>query len=137
MRRTLPIILVGAGLVAAGCGGGSDSSETEAAEETTVSAKEATAEIDAVRTGLAASLAAYRRGDAAQAEELASEAYLQHFELVEGPLEERDEELNEELEEQIRETLRDRIQDGASVKQVAVLVGTIDRELDEAERALE
>jgi high-affinity iron transporter len=136
MRRTFPVILVAAGLVAAGCGGSSDSSETEAAEETTVSAKEATAEIDAVRTGLAASLAAYRRGDDAQAEELASEAYLQHFELVEGPLEERDEELNEELEEQIRETLRDRIHDGAPVEQVAALVDTIDHELDEAERAL-
>jgi len=136
MRRTFPIILVAAGLVA-GCGDSSDSaSPTEAAEEQSVSATEAIEQIDAVRGGLAASLAAYRNGDEAQAEDLAAEAYLQHFEPVEGPLEERDEELNEELEEQIRETLRDRIHDGAPVAKVAALVNTIDRELDEAERAL-
>jgi hypothetical protein len=138
MRRAFPVILVAAGLIAAGCGGDdSDSSgETTTAEETSVSAQEAITEIAAVRRGLDAAVVAYRQGDAEQAEELASEAYLQHFELVEGPLEEADEELNEELEETIRETLRDRIDEGAPVAKVTLLVKTINRELDEAEQAL-
>jgi high-affinity iron transporter len=137
MRKAFPVILVAAGLIAAGCGGDdSDSSGETTAEETTVSAQEAITEIGAVRRGLEASLAAYERGDEAQAEELASETYLQHFELVEGPLEEVDHELNEELEETIRETLRDRITEGAPVAKVTALVNTIDRELDEAEQAL-
>jgi gamma-glutamyl:cysteine ligase YbdK (ATP-grasp superfamily) len=137
MRRTFPMIIVAAGLIAAGCGDSSDSTSDAEAEESSVSAKEAVTEINAVRNGLAASLTAYRNGDEAQAEELAAEAYLQHFELVEGPLEERDEELNEELEDQIREELREEIRDGAPVAKVAALVKKIDRELDEAERALE
>jgi hypothetical protein len=138
MRRAFPVILVAAGLIAAGCGGDdSDSSgETTTAEETSVSAQEAITAIAAVRRGLDAAVVAYRQGDAEQAEELASEAYLQHFELVEGPLEEADEELNEELEETIRETLRDRIDEGAPVAKVTLLVKTINRELDEAEQAL-
>jgi hypothetical protein len=137
MKRAFPVILVAAGLIAAGCGGDdSDSSGETTSEETSVSAQEAITEIQAVRGGLDAAVAAYRNGDAEQAEELASEAYLQHFELVEGPLEEADEELNEELEETIRETLRDRISEGAPVAKVTALVKTIDRELDEAEQAL-
>lgn len=137
MRRAFPVILVAAGLITAGCGGDdSDSSGETTAEETSVSAREAITEIAAVRTGLDAAVVAYKRGDAEQAEELASEAYLQHFELVEGPLEEVDHELNEELEETIRETLRDRINEGAPVAKVTMLVRTIDRELDEAEQAL-
>lgn len=137
MRRAFPVILVAAGLIAAGCGGDdSDSSGETSAEETTVSAQEAITEIAAVRRGLDAAVVAYRQGDAEQAEELASEAYLQHFELVEGPLEEVDHELNEELEETIRETLRARIDEGAPVAKVTLLVRTINRELDEAEQAL-
>jgi hypothetical protein len=137
MRRAFPVILVAAGLIATGCGDDdSDSSGETTAEETSVSAQEAITEIAAVRTGLDAAVVAYRQGDADQAEELASEAYLQHFELVEGPLEEADEELNEELEETIRETLRDRINEGVPVAKVTALVRTINRELDEAEQAL-
>jgi hypothetical protein len=137
MRRAFPVILVAAGLIAAGCGGDdSDSSGETTAEESSVSAQEAITEIGEVRRGLEAAVVAYRQGDAEQASELASEAYLQHFELVEGPLEEADEELNEELEESIRETLRDRIDEGAPVAKVTLLVRTINRELDEAEQAL-
>lgn len=137
MRRAFPVILVAAGLIAAGCGGDdSDSSGETTAEETTVSAQEAITEIGEVRRGLDAAVVAYRQGDDGEAEELVSETYLQHFELVEGPLEEVDHELNEELEDTIRETLRERIADGAPVANVTALVATIDRDLDEAEQAL-
>ena len=104
-----PILAIAAiaatiGLVA--CGDSSDETSTDAEESITPAM--AIDEIGAVEDGLAAALAAYEKGDADQAEELTSTAYLEHFELVEGPLEEADAELNEHLEELIREELRKR-----------------------------
>lgn len=121
------------GLVA--CGDDSDDTATEA--ETTVTPAVAIEEIAAVEQGLAAAEKAYARGDAAEAEELASTAYLEHFELVEGPLEEVDEELNESLEELIREELRGAIADGAPVSEVSKLVDQALDGLDEARTALQ
>lgn len=65
-----------------------------------------------------------------------STAYLEHFELVEGPLEEADEELNEHLEELIREELRGAISDGATVAEVKQLVAEADDGLGEARTVL-
>jgi hypothetical protein len=127
--------LAAAGLLAAGCGD-DDSSATAEEEHAAVTPQKAVAEIAAVRTGLAAGLAAYRQGNAAKADQLVGDAYLEHFELVEVPLEQRDEELNEELEELIREELRQEIKAGAKQSQVAQLVKEANRELDEAEEAL-
>jgi hypothetical protein len=121
------------GLVA--CGDDSDDTATEA--ETTVTPAVAIEEIAAVEQGLAAAEKAYARGDAAEAEELASTAYLEHFELVEGPLEEVDEELNESLEELIREELRGAIAEGAPVSEVSKLVDQAMDGLDEARTALQ
>lgn len=118
----------------AGCG--DDSTGSEAEEHAAVSPQQAIEEIGEVRTGLAAGLAAYRQGEAERAGELVGDAYLEHFELVEGPLEERDEELNEELEELIREEIRDEIAAEAPVGEVAALVREANRELDQAEAAL-
>ena len=94
-------------------------------------------EIDQVEQGLAKAGAAYKRGDADQAEELASTAYLEHFELVEGPLEEADEELNESLEELIREELRAAITDGAPVSDVQGLIDEASDGLAEAQKVLQ
>jgi hypothetical protein len=121
-------------LVATGCG--DDDSEPAEPEEA-VSPREAIAEIGETRSGLDAALAAYRKGDVAEAEQLVGDAYLQHFELVEPPLEERDEELMEELEVLIRETVRNAISGGEPLKRVERLVEEADEGLDEAERALE
>jgi hypothetical protein len=128
-------MLAGLALVA-GCGDG-DSSATEEAHEAAATPKTALAEIGQVRAGLAAGLAAYRAGEAEKADQLVGDAYLEHFELVEGPLEQRDEELNEELEELIRSEIRQEIKDGAEVSDVAALVAEANHELDEAEKALE
>lgn len=119
----------------AGCGSDESSSPAEEEHEAVTPAK-AIAEIAQVRTGLAASLAAYQGGNAEKADQLVGDAYLEHFELVEGPLEERDEELSEELEELIREELRQEIQGGAKASRVAKLIDEAKRELSEAERAL-
>lgn len=121
----------------AGCGDGSDSTTGDEAEEhAAVTAQQAIAEIGEVRSGLAAGLAALRQGDAEKADRLVGDAYLEHFELVEGPLEQRDEKLNEELEELIREEIRGEIEGGAPPSEVADLVRRANRELDEAEAAL-
>jgi high-affinity iron transporter len=141
VRKTGSLLLTSitlAALTLAACGDDeSDSGSGGAAEEAAaVTPQKAIAEIAVVRTGLEDGLAAYRKGDQAEAEQLVGDAYLEHFELVEGPLERRDEELNEELEELIRETLRDAISEGAAPATVAALVARAQSDLDEAERAL-
>jgi hypothetical protein len=121
----------------AGCGD-SDSSTTEAehAEEAAAPHK-AIAEIAMVRAGLGAGLLAYAQGKAEKADRLIGDAYLEHFELVEHPLEERDEELNEELELLISTEIRQEIKKGASVVRVKALVSEANSELAKAEKALE
>jgi hypothetical protein len=118
----------------AGCGDG-DSNSEESEHEAATPAK-AIVEIGLVRQGLAAGLAAYKQGNAEKADELIGSAYLEHFELVEGPLEERDEELNEELEELIREELRDEVKAGASAAEVEALIAEANQDLDKAEKTL-
>ena len=120
----------------AGCGDDTDDDAAEQVEEAAVSPQQAIAEIALVRQGMDEGLAAYEAGDTAQAEQLVGDAYLEHFELVEPPLEEVDEELNEELEVLIRETLRDAIVAGEPVSQVEKLVMQANKGLDEAEAAL-
>jgi high-affinity iron transporter len=130
----LAVTAVAATIGLAACGDSSDETSTEA--EASVTPAVAIEEIAAVEDGLAAAVAAYQKGDADQAEELASTAYLEHFELVEGPLEEADEELNEHLEELIREELRTAITDGATVAEVKKLVAEANDGLDEARTTL-
>lgn len=142
MSKFLTLMAIIASLALVACGDDDSSTETtgaattEEAEEAAAGPDQAIAEIAEVRTGLDDALAAYEDGDAEEAENLASEAYLQHFELVEGPLEEADEELNEELEHQIREELRAEIAEGAPAEDVADLVEEIGSGLDEAEKTL-
>ncbi len=133
VRISAVVALALAGL-AVGCGSGDDKSSEEAEHSTTP--QQAIAEIGKVRSGLAEALATYRAGDAAAADEQVGDAYLQHFELVEGPLEEVDHELTEELEDTIREELREQIRADAGVAKVTALVRAIDAKLDEAEQAL-
>jgi hypothetical protein len=80
------------------------------------------AEVAATVKGLDDALAKYREGDAAAADQLAGDAYLEHFENVEHPLEEVDEELTEELEELIRDELRAAIKAGKPVAEIEALV---------------
>ena len=134
-KPILAITAAAATIGIAACGDSSDETSTEA--EASVTPAMAIEEIGAVEDGLAASVAAYQKGDADQAEELASTAYLEHFELVEGPLEEADEELNEHLEELIREELRAAITEGAAVADVKKLVAEANDGLDEARKILQ
>jgi hypothetical protein len=119
---------------ALGCGSSSDDKAEEA--EHSATPQQAIAEIAKVRSGLAEALATYKAGDAAAAREQVGDTYLQHFELVEGSLEDADHELKEQLEDVIRETLRDQIRADAGTAKVARLVRQIDAQLDEAEQTL-
>ena len=125
-------LLAGSALALAACGDDEGGEETE----TTVTPQIAIEEIGDVRAGLNQALAEYTGGDAETAAEIVEETYLQHFELVEGPLEEADAELNEELEDEIREELVDQIESSASVAEVKELISQIETGLDEAEAAL-
>jgi len=122
---------------ALGCGSSSSSDDKSEEAEHSATPQQAIAEIAAVRSGLAEALATYRAGDVRAADEQVGDTYLQHFELVEGPLEEVDHELNEQLEDTIREELREQIRADAGKAQIARLVKEINARLDQAEQALQ
>ena len=112
---------------------GDDEKKAQSAETTPAAAIE---EANKTSVGLTTALKTYKDGDKAAAEEQVSETYLQHFELVEGPLEEVDHELNEELEEAISTDLRGKVADGAPAAEVRRLVADIKADLETAERKL-
>src|SRR5687768_5249790 len=128
-------LLAAFALVAAGCG--DDDEDGEATEEAAATSTEAIAEIGEVRAGLSEGLALYIAGDAEQADTVIGDAYLEHFEIVEGPLEEADHELNEELEELIATEIRESIQADAPVPEVKKQIAEANAGLDEAEKALQ
>jgi hypothetical protein len=117
--------------LAAGCGG---SDEPE--EESTTPAQ-AVAEIQEIKTMLATAVDQVRDGDADAAEETVGDAYLEHFEEVEGPLGERDHDFMEELEEAISTDLRDDIKDGKPADEIEDAVEEIQSDLDRAVELLE
>ena len=135
MKRTLRTVLLLAAvtglLVVAGCGG-----EDEEAEESATPA-EAVQEIDQIKQLLDEALAQYRVGDAETAEETTGDAYLEHFEKVEGPLGDEDHEFMEELEHRISTEIRDEMKNGASVADVEKLIDETKTDLDQAQRLLQ
>lgn len=132
LRTALVSAAVVSSFAIAACGGESEA-EKEAENATPAQAR---AEIGEVRKALDGAVASLRDGDAKAADNAVSEAYLQHFEKVEGPLGKVDGELNEKLEDSIREELRQKIQDGGSVADVTQMVSTIKADLATAEQKL-
>jgi hypothetical protein len=133
VRSALSVAAIGSVVALSACGDDEKSSEPEA--EAKASPQQAITEIAAVRTALGQAVDQVKAGDKAAADSTVSEAYLQHFEKVEGPLEERDHELNEKLEDSIREELRDTIKTG-SATEVEALVEEIEGDLTTAEAKL-
>ena len=129
-RSSLSLIAASA-IIAAGCGG-----DGESDAEGRATPEQAIAEIGEVRKSLEAALRAYEAGDAAEADQQVGDAYLEHFELVEGPLDEVDHALTEELEDGIREELRGKIRDKAPEAEVKALHDEIEASLAKAEAAL-
>jgi hypothetical protein len=133
MRSTALVATFTSSLALAACGGGSDSDTTE---RETASPATAVKEVGETRDALKSALATYKGGDAAGAQEQVAEAYVSHFEEVEGPLEDKNEELNEDLEHAISSELRDAMKAGKPVAAVERKVNDILADLDKAEAAL-
>jgi hypothetical protein len=135
MRRLVLLALFTCSLALAACGG-SDSSSEESEHE---NASPATArkEVGETRDALNAALATYKKGDTAGANEQVAEAYVSHFEEVEGPLEDKDAELKESLEHAISDDLRSSIKAGKPAGEVEAQVKAIVADLDKAEAALQ
>jgi hypothetical protein len=119
-------------LALAACGGESK----ESAEHEPASPAVALKEAGETRDALTAALATYKNGDKKAAEDQVAEAYVQHFEEVEGALEAKDAELKEELEHAISGDLRDAMKQGKPVSTVESQVKAVIADLEKAEAAL-
>ena len=146
MRKTFLLLIVLLGLVAftvTACGSDDDSSPSaattteEGEEEGEITAEEAAAEIDEIKRMLDEGLAQYKDGNEEAADTTVGDAYLEHFEKVEHPLEEQDHELMEDLEHRISTEIRDEMKEGASADEVAALVEQTKADLDTAKAKLQ
>ena len=120
-----------ASLTLAACGGSDDSSEENASPAI------ARKEVGETKDALNAALATYKSGDKAAANEQVAEAYVSHFEEVEGPLESKDAELKEGLEHAISDDLRSSMKAGKPAAEVEAQIKAIVADLDKAEAALQ
>ena len=154
MRKTFLLLIVLLGLVAltvTACGSDDGSSPSAETAITTASnstdgappswwsagAEEAAAEIDEIKRMLDEGLAQYQDGDQDAADTTVGDAYLEHFEKVEHPLEEQDHELMEELEHRISTEIRNEMKEGKSADEVAALVEQTKADLDTAKAKLQ
>lgn len=94
-------------------------------------------QIAATAAGIQAAIASYAAGQNNKALEEVNDAYLEHFEFVEAPLEAVDAELNETLEDKIREDLRAAITAGKPIDEVTALGTEIAALLAEAAAKLQ
>jgi hypothetical protein len=82
-------------------------------------------------------VAAYRAGNPEEAGELAAEAYLENYEVIEAEVIELAPEVNQQLEPLLGAELRRRIREGAPASEIAAMVARAERLLDRALEALE
>lgn len=125
--------------VAAGCGGSDEPAGNGSPDtgEAFLTPTEAVDEIEIIQQRLEEAADQYDAGDAVAAEENLADTYLEHFELVEHPLEELDHDLMEDLEVSISTTLRNAVKEGEPAAQVDELVQDTNARLDEAKQLLE
>jgi hypothetical protein len=134
MRRTVLFALFTSSLVLAACGGSDSSSSTESENSSPSVARK---EVGETRDALNAALASYKQGNKAAANEQVAEAYVSHFEEVEGPLEDKDSELKESLEHAIADDLRSSMKAGKPASEIEAQVKAIVADLNKAEAALQ
>jgi len=127
-----PAAILVASLALVACG--SDSKESE--EHENASPAVALKEAGETREALTAALGTYKTGDKKAAEDQVAEAYVQHFEEVEGALEAKDAELKEKLEEAISGDLRNAMKSGKPATEVEDQVNAVVADLQKAESAL-
>jgi hypothetical protein len=92
--------------------------------------------ISEIRGLLNQTVQAYKQQNFAEAEALATTAYLEHFEFLEAPLAEKDAALMENTEVMLREHLRQLIQNKVSAEELQQHIDNINSNLDNAEELL-
>ena len=92
--------------------------------------------ISKIRSLLNQTVEAYNQQNYAEAEALATTAYLDNFEFIEAPLAEKDPELMENTEVMLREQLRQFIQNRVPVEEIQQHIDKINSNLDKAEELL-
>ena len=143
MRKTMLLVILLLGVVAVtatACGSDDDSSPAAATSEEAegeITSEDAAAEIDEIKRMLDEGLDQYRSGDKDSADTTVGDAYLEHFEKVEHPLEERDREFMEELEHRISTEIRDEMKSNAPADEVATLVDETKADLEKAKAMLQ
>jgi len=130
MRLAVVPALMLASLTLAACGGSDECSQENTSPAT------ARKEVGETKDALNAALATYKSGDKAGAQDQVAEAYVSHFEEVEGPLDKQDHALKEELEHAISSELRGSMKAGRPAAAVAAQVRAIVADLDKAKAAL-
>lgn len=102
----------------------------------TVEKSDPVEELGEVQQALTEVETTYASGNKQEAEELATEAYLEHFEKIEPALAKADKELMEEIEVALATTLRESIRSGAANNRIEAQVAKIKENIEEAELAL-
>jgi hypothetical protein len=92
--------------------------------------------ISKIRNLLNQTVEAYKQQNYAEAEALATTAYLDNFEFIEAQLAEKDPELMENTEVMLREQLRQFIQNRVPVEEIQQHIDKINSNLDKAEELL-
>jgi hypothetical protein len=92
--------------------------------------------ISKIRSLLNQTVEAYNQQNYAEAEALATTAYLDNFEFIEAPLAEKDPELMENTEVMLREQLRQFIQNKVPEEEIQQHIDKINSNLDKAEGLL-
>jgi len=92
--------------------------------------------ISEIRNLLNQTIQAYQQQNYAEAESLATTAYIDNFEFIEAPLVEKDETLMENTETMLREQLRQLIQNRVPAEQLQQHLDKINDNLDRAEQLL-
>jgi hypothetical protein len=92
--------------------------------------------ISEIKNLLNQTVAAYEQQNYAEAEALATTAYLDNFEFIEAPLAEKDEVLMENTEVMLREQLRQLIQNQVPVEELQQHIDKINDNLDRAQQLL-
>ena len=133
LRSAALTVALSSGFALAACGSQDKSSQASAEQDTPAVAL---AEIPQVKAGLDKAVTELRGGDAKAAGETVADTYVDHFEKVEGPLEEVDPDLKEGLEEGISTDLRKEISGGAPAARVRRHVDRIKADLDTAAEKL-
>jgi hypothetical protein len=90
--------------------------------------------ISKMRTLLNQTIQAYKQQNYADAEALATSAYLDNYEFIEAPLAEKDNVLMENTEVMLREQLRQLIQNKVSIEELQQHIDKINSNLDQAEK---